>query len=71
MLRSVSLWTSSVDGRGSKSKVIASEFIDSAPDYSPDGSQIAIESDRSGATEIWIAKRMEVALDESRTSSVR
>lgn len=31
--------------------------IDSAPDYSPDGSEIAFESDRSGATEIWIAKR--------------
>jgi len=53
LLRNVSLWRMSTDGRGREEQLIASGFIDSAPDYSPDGSQIAFESDRSGAAEIW------------------
>jgi Tol biopolymer transport system component/DNA-binding winged helix-turn-helix (wHTH) protein len=56
LLRNVSLWRMPADGRGQEERLIASDFIDSAPDYSPDGSQIAFESDRSGATEIWTCR---------------
>ena len=56
LLRNVSLWRMSADGPGKDEQLIASDFIDSAPDYSPDGSQIAFESDRSGATEIWVCR---------------
>jgi len=33
---------------------IASTFVDSHPQYSPDGQQIAFKSTRSGSSEIWI-----------------
>jgi len=56
LLRNVSLWRMSSDGRGENEQLIASGFVDSAPDYSPDGSQIAFESDRSGASEIWTCR---------------
>jgi Tol biopolymer transport system component/DNA-binding winged helix-turn-helix (wHTH) protein len=56
ILRNVSLWRMPADGRGKDEQLIASDFIDSAPDYSPDDSQIAFESDRSGATEIWTCR---------------
>jgi len=56
LLRNVSLWRMPADGPGKDEQLIASGFIDSAPDYSPDGSQIAFESDRSGATEIWVCR---------------
>jgi Tol biopolymer transport system component/DNA-binding winged helix-turn-helix (wHTH) protein len=56
LLRNGSLWRMSMDGHGKEEQLIASQFIDSAPDYSPDGSQIAFESDRTGASEIWISR---------------
>jgi Tol biopolymer transport system component len=56
LMRTVSLWRMPADGHGKDEQLIASDFIDSAPDYSPDGSQIAFESDRSGATEIWVCR---------------
>jgi Tol biopolymer transport system component len=37
------------------SRVIASTYGDSQPEYSPDGKHIAFQSDRSGDVEIWIA----------------
>jgi Tol biopolymer transport system component len=46
----------SADGHTKDEQLIASRLIDSAPDYSPDGSQIAFESDRTGASEIWISR---------------
>jgi Tol biopolymer transport system component len=39
----------------SSSRVIASTYEDSQPQYSPDGKYIAFQSDRSGDFEIWIA----------------
>lgn len=56
LLRNGSIWRVSTDGHGKEEQLIASQFIDSAPDYSPDGSQIAFESDRTGASEIWVSK---------------
>lgn len=56
LLRNGSLWRMSTDGQGKQEQLIASRFIDSAPDYSPDGSEIAFESDRTGASEIWVCK---------------
>ena len=37
------------------SRVIASTYLDSQPEYAPDGKHIAFQSDRSGDVEIWIA----------------
>lgn len=37
------------------SRVIASTRLENTPDYSPDGRQIAYQSERSGRDEIWIA----------------
>jgi Tol biopolymer transport system component/DNA-binding winged helix-turn-helix (wHTH) protein len=56
LLRNGSLWRMPTDGHGKEEQLIASQFIDSAPDYSPDGSQIAFESDRTGASEIWVSR---------------
>lgn len=44
--------------KGAKiSRVIASTRLENTPDYSPDGRQIAYQSERSGNDEIWIANR--------------
>ena len=40
---------------GPPRRIIASSRLDDSPRISPDGRQIAFESSRSGATEIWIA----------------
>jgi Tol biopolymer transport system component/tRNA A-37 threonylcarbamoyl transferase component Bud32 len=40
---------------GNAAPVISSTMVQTYPQYSPDGSRIAFASDRSGATEIWIA----------------
>jgi eukaryotic-like serine/threonine-protein kinase len=42
-------------GQSQPSRVIASTYEDSQPQYSPDGKYIAFQSDRSGDFEIWIA----------------
>src|SRR5450631_4007008 len=45
-----------MNGEPALSRVIASTYTDSQPEYSRDGKYIAFKSDRSGDNEIWIAK---------------
>ncbi len=42
---------------GEQSPAISSTFFDVTPQYSPDGSQIAFSSSRSGYREIWVCDR--------------
>lgn len=56
LLRNVSVWRIATEGHTEPEQLIASNFLDSAADYSPDGSHIAFRSDRSGANEIWICR---------------
>jgi Tol biopolymer transport system component/serine/threonine protein kinase len=51
------IWRAEVSGRARFSppvKLIASTRVDSAPQYSPDGSRIVFTSDRSSHNEIWV-----------------
>lgn len=50
----VSIWRLPIDTKGEPEQFIASNFFDSSPRYSPDGTHIAFRSDRSGTNEIWI-----------------
>lgn len=43
-------------GSGAVTRLISSTREESAPQYSPDGRQIAFASDRTGAEEIWVAE---------------
>ncbi len=51
----VNIWKAPVDGRTPPVQVVASTYLDSGPDISPDGSRIAFRSDRTGSNEIWTA----------------
>jgi Tol biopolymer transport system component/DNA-binding winged helix-turn-helix (wHTH) protein len=35
-------------------KIVASSRVQAAPDYSPDGTRIAFQSNRSGSNEVWV-----------------
>ncbi|WP_446742207.1 winged helix-turn-helix domain-containing protein [Silvibacterium acidisoli] len=51
----VSVWKLSLTGRHESQPFIASNFFDSSAVYSPDGTQVAFRSDRSGSNEIWLS----------------
>ena len=44
-------------GQGKASMMIAAQGNGTHPQFSPDGTKIAFESDRSGYSEIWVCKR--------------
>ena len=43
--------------KDSDAQVATSQGFNRAPDFSPDGSKIAFESDRTGTVEIWTCKK--------------
>jgi Tol biopolymer transport system component len=51
------IWRVSLSGKekGQQKRLIGSTRQENFPEYSPDGSRIAFESDRSGFPEIWIS----------------
>jgi Tol biopolymer transport system component len=54
------IWEAQVSGVGLRPKprkLISSTRGDSNPQYSPDGTRIAVASDRSGAWQIWVCDR--------------
>jgi Tol biopolymer transport system component len=49
------IWRVDLGGKAApQSKVIASTWLDAAPDFSPDGSKISFLSERDGTLAIWI-----------------
>lgn len=52
----VSIWKLSLTGLHESQPFIASNFFDSSAVYSPDGTQVAFRSDRSGSNEIWLSR---------------
>jgi Tol biopolymer transport system component len=54
-INDVNIWRAPVDGSVAPTQVIASTYLDSGPDISPDGTRIAFRTDRTGSNEIWIA----------------
>jgi len=55
MYQDTNLWRAPANGSGSPELLISSTREEVRPDYSPDGSRIAFNSNRSGHVEIWIA----------------
>jgi Tol biopolymer transport system component len=55
--RNVNIWRLDLAAPQPKAqKIIASNsFQQAAPDLSPDGKQVAFQSDRSGSTEVWVS----------------
>jgi Tol biopolymer transport system component/DNA-binding winged helix-turn-helix (wHTH) protein len=56
-VNNVNIWKASLTSPGKPSPVIASTFLNTSPDISPDGAHIAFRSNRSGSEEIWIADK--------------
>jgi Tol biopolymer transport system component len=48
------IWAVPTDGSGEPIKVVATEFAESRPSFSPDGSWIAYQSNESGQNEIYV-----------------
>lgn len=53
MVYDVNIWRVNADGSGTAAPLIDSELSDTSPQFSHDG-RIAFQSDRSGASEIWV-----------------
>lgn len=52
------IWSAPVDAKAAAPpKLVAATPSDSVPDFSPDGSAITFDSDRSGTREIWVSDR--------------
>jgi Tol biopolymer transport system component len=49
------IWRIDLTGQAAPQRVIASDLLDSTPQYSPDGSKITFRSNRTGDDEIWMA----------------
>ncbi len=57
-VRDRNIWRQELDGlrpAGAPVRVIASTWLDAAPEFSPDGKHIAFASNRAGAIEIWVS----------------
>ena len=50
------LWTMQVDGSTHQSMLMASTRVDGLPAFSPDDRHVAFLSERSGASEVWLAR---------------
>ncbi len=48
------IWRIDLTGKTPAQRVIASDLLDSTPQYSPDGAKIAFRSNRSGNDEVWV-----------------
>ncbi len=48
------IWRIDLTGKSPAQRIIASNLLDSTPQYSPDGGRIALRSNRTGNDEIWI-----------------
>lgn len=51
----VNIWRTDLQGEGTQRAVVSGTRYDSDPAVSPDGTMIAFASNRTGATEIWVA----------------
>jgi Tol biopolymer transport system component len=50
------LWRTALDGKQAEpTRILASSRADHHPAYSPDGKNIAFQSNRTGVTELWVA----------------
>ncbi len=49
------IWRIDLQGKDSPRMVVASNLLDSSPNYSPRGDRIAFRSNRTGSDEIWTA----------------
>lgn len=49
------IWRIDLEGNAAPQRLIASNLVDSSPQYSPDGKRIVFRSNRTGNDEIWTA----------------
>ena len=49
------IWRIDLTGKTPQQRIVASNLLESAPQYSPDGQKIAFRSNRNGNDEIWVA----------------
>jgi Tol biopolymer transport system component len=59
-MEDINIWRRKLSGNNlsdSGAPWLASSGLDSSPQYSPDGSQVAFRSNRTGPNEIWIAEK--------------
>ena len=47
------IWRIDLTGKAAQQRIIASNLLDSTPQYSPDGTKISFRSNRTGNDEVW------------------